>query len=67
MTKELLLSNDPEWLMVLDADAMKNDILPLRELLNDSHYYPAAGFDAQLSITHQVGSHYDHGYTGAKN
>ena len=45
MTKELLLSDDPEWLMVLDTDAVKNDNLPLSELLNDSLYYPAAGFD----------------------
>jgi hypothetical protein len=45
MTKELPLSSAPEWLMVLDADAMKKDNLPLGELLDGSLYYPAAGFD----------------------
>lgn len=43
MNEELI--SDPEWLMGLDVNAVRNGNLPLKKLLDESLYYPAAGFD----------------------
>ena len=68
MLSELPTVDVPEWLAELSSTSMRIESpFPLRELLHDSLYYPASGFDGD-PVKHLVGNilsfvYVDYGYS----
>ena len=47
MIEELEKMKMPEWLRALNENSIKNDSLPIANILEDSFYYPACAFDGK--------------------
>lgn len=45
MAKQLTAMSEPVWLSRLTADSIVNGSFPVRDILRNSLYYPASGFD----------------------
>lgn len=45
MIEQLPVIDEPEWLSRIDSKNITEDPFPLAEILRDSLYYPASGFD----------------------
>ena len=48
MIDQIKAMETPQWLMELTPEKVKNDALPLGDILQDSLYYPGAGSDGKV-------------------
>lgn len=47
MIEELEKNEIPEWLKDMSSDDIENKILPIKDILSNSFYYPASAFDGK--------------------
>lgn len=47
MIKALPVAEYPDWLAAIDQDTVRNELFPIKKVLQDSLYYPSAGLDGR--------------------